>query len=131
MNLIVNRFFRAKIIRKKIQRKSSYVNASNRKLAVTLDDYKCRNCGTTVHPENNNGDGAHHIIFKSEYVNDNLNNLITLCFSCHRFAHDGYNSYTGERLTARQFIIILLEDLENKENFRWGESLEALKRKRK
>ena len=45
-------------------------------LCFKRDGYKCRHCNDrTVHP--------HHIVFKSHGGKDELNNLITLCPSCH------------------------------------------------
>lgn len=130
-DLIVHRFFRSKIVKKKIVKKRRYIKHINRKKAILLDDCKCRNCGKSVHPESNNGDGAHHIIYRSEYTDDHLYNLITLCFTCHRFAHDGTKDEKGNRITAREFVLSLLEDLQDSKSFRWQESLELLRRKRK
>lgn len=124
---INSKFFRQKVLKKKITKKRTFVKPSNRKLAIALDEYKCKDCGAPINL-NNSGDGAHHIIFKSEYIDDSLENLITLCFSCHRFAHDGYRK-DGHKLSARDYIIELLKDLQNMPNFRWGRSLELLKKK--
>ena len=110
-----------------MKHKTTFVKASNRKLAIELDGNKCKDCGAIV-DLNNTGDGAHHIIFKSEYVDDHLDNLITMCFDCHRFAHNGYRR-NGYKLSARDYVIELLQDLENMPNFRWKRTLELLKRK--
>ena len=46
------------------------------------DNFKCRHCGERrLHP--------HHVIFKSHGGPDTLNNLISLCPSCHAALHDG------------------------------------------
>lgn len=41
------------------------------------DCWKCRNCKSrnNLHP--------HHVVFKSHGGEDELNNLITLCYCCH------------------------------------------------
>lgn len=101
----------------------------NRKKAIQMDNYKCRDCLKPVHTKSNNGDGVHHIIYKSESVNDNLWNLITLCFECHRKAHDGIYEKDGERITGRDYMIALLEDLSLMEGFRWQDALNILRKK--
>lgn len=47
------------------------------------DNYHCRSCNSTIglHP--------HHIIFQSHQGPDDLRNLLTLCWKCHRALHDG------------------------------------------
>jgi 5-methylcytosine-specific restriction endonuclease McrA len=59
--------------------------ALNPKIAKKVferDGWKCRSCRFTsgLHP--------HHIVFKSQQGKDVLNNLITLCYSCHQGVHD-------------------------------------------
>lgn len=46
------------------------------------DEWKCRFCHDThaLH--------AHHITFRSQGGEDKLNNLITLCYQCHRAVHN-------------------------------------------
>ena len=59
---------------------------------------------------------AHHIIFRSQDGDDALSNLITLCFNCHRIAHDGkYRNEEGERVfvNARVWMIEILEKIKN------------------
>jgi 5-methylcytosine-specific restriction endonuclease McrA len=48
------------------------------------DGRKCRHCGWTdgLHP--------HHIVYRSQMGSDRLDNLITLCWQCHRALHDGF-----------------------------------------
>jgi 5-methylcytosine-specific restriction endonuclease McrA len=57
----------------------------DRSLAVKVfirDEWKCRYCGNRerLHP--------HHIKFKSQGRKDSLDNLITLCYNCHRKVHN-------------------------------------------
>jgi hypothetical protein len=51
----------------------------NKKLALKRDKYKCRNCGTKVTVGVN--EHCHHI--DGDSSNHNLNNLATLCITCH------------------------------------------------
>lgn len=48
------------------------------------DGWKCRYCS------NRNGLHPHHFIYQSHGGPDTLNNLLTLCASCHRGHHDGF-----------------------------------------
>jgi 5-methylcytosine-specific restriction endonuclease McrA len=47
------------------------------------DGWRCRHCKSSegLHP--------HHLKYKSQQGPDELWNLITLCFKCHRAHHDG------------------------------------------
>lgn len=47
------------------------------------DNYMCRKCN------GENGISPHHVIFRSKSRNHHPDNLITLCFDCHRMVHDG------------------------------------------
>lgn len=69
---------------------------------------KCQNCFTDV------GLTAHHIIFRSQGGDDSFGNLVTLCENCHRYAHDGLY-VCGEYITARDFMIGLLENINHGE----------------
>lgn len=85
----------------------------------------CQICGS------NNNVSAHHIKFRSERGDDSLGNLITLCFYCHRKAHDGI--YVGKSdeavfLSARDFIIRAIEVLNNR---RYDKALIELRKKSK
>lgn len=71
---------------------------------TTNSQGKCMNCHQTEFL------GAHHIIFRSEGGDDNMDNLITLCQNCHRFAHDGLY-VGGQYVTARDFMISLLDQV--------------------
>lgn len=49
------------------------------------DNYHCRHCNNTfgLHP--------HHIVHKGgQCGTDTLDNLVTLCWICHRNHHDGF-----------------------------------------
>lgn len=48
------------------------------------DGFKCRHCN------DRNGLHPHHLRYKSHGGPDELNNLITLCWQCHRAHHDGF-----------------------------------------
>lgn len=52
------------------------------------DGWKCRYCG------NRNGLHPHHVIYRSHGGSDNMNNLLTLCWKCHRAIHDGFLGLT-------------------------------------
>lgn len=57
----------------------------DRNLAIKVfirDGWKCKYCGCRdgLHP--------HHIVFKSQGRKDTLDNLITVCYSCHIKIHD-------------------------------------------
>ena len=91
----------AKVSRRKPPRKPQ----DNKCLALaslicrTRDGFRCIMCGSTSHPQ------AHHLIHRSHraYRHD-LNNMVTLCFNCHRgnnsSAHNaplGFLSELGKR----------------------------------
>jgi 5-methylcytosine-specific restriction endonuclease McrA len=52
------------------------------------DGWKCRHCRSRegLHP--------HHMIYKSAGGPDDLWNLCTLCYKCHRQHHDGFLTIT-------------------------------------
>lgn len=47
------------------------------------DRWSCRGCNS------NNQIKLHHIIYRSEGIDHHPDNLVTLCFNCHRRIHDG------------------------------------------
>lgn len=49
------------------------------------DEYKCQGCGRIVKPGDGRQHNVHHI--DHDIANNNLDNLITLCASCHGKAH--------------------------------------------
>lgn len=50
----------------------------------TRDDWKCRHCN------NRNGLHPHHVIYAGKGGPDTLDNLLTMCWKCHRAVHDGF-----------------------------------------
>ena len=66
----------------------TYIFRKKRHLIIERDNFICQNCGMTKeeHFVKFNCDfNVHHIDYNKE--NDNDNNLITLCKSCHGFTH--------------------------------------------
>lgn len=55
-----------------------------RKAVYQRDNYHCRSCNNTqgLHP--------HHIKFASAGGEDTMENLVTVCWLCHRAIHDGF-----------------------------------------
>ena len=53
------------------------------RMCFKRDDWKCRCCG------NRQGLHPHHIKFASQGGEDVLDNLITVCWICHRLIHEG------------------------------------------
>jgi len=77
----------------------------NRKICVDNNDGKCANCLSR------NNVAAHHIIHGSRIKDDSFENLIPLCFDCHRKAHDGYYIVENGKnrfINQREFILSLL-----------------------
>ncbi|MGD9581635.1 MAG: HNH endonuclease [Vampirovibrionia bacterium] len=87
--------------RKRIKKKA------NLKKCVELSNHKCQYCGSA------NVVSAHHIIFRSDDGDDALENLISLCFTCHRRVHDGFYE-NNHYVTAREFMIRILKYLNEK-----------------
>lgn len=90
---------------------------ANLKKCKELDGNKCRLCGSYENL------GAHHIINRSLGGDDSLWNLITLCFPCHRFVHDGF-------VDLREYLISIDEAHPPVKWFRWKEALEILKKRK-
>jgi hypothetical protein len=55
------------------------------------DNWHCRSCHSTF------GLQPHHIKFRSQGGADTLDNLVTLCWICHRDVHDGFLEVKWER----------------------------------
>jgi len=56
-----------------------------RKIALEMDNYSCVECGRQNCEEryyHNKSLSVHHI--DGNYLNNNLSNLITLCYKCHK-----------------------------------------------
>ena len=81
----------------------------------------CRVCGS------NNEVSAHHIHSRGARGDDHLNNLISLCWNCHRHAEDGiYLNKDGkvEYISARNYMISVLEMINEP---RYAKALEYLR----
>ena len=55
-----------------------------RRQCFERDDWRCRHCG------NRNGLHPHHIVYKSQGGKDELDNLLTLDWICHRAVHENH-----------------------------------------
>lgn len=75
--------------------------ADLKKAVFERDGLRCRWCGTT-----NSGYDAHHIEYRRGDSYDVIENLITLCRSCHTFVHD---SYAIPKPEAQQVLHLLLD----------------------
>lgn len=118
--------------RRKKKNKRGYSKTVFRKKVVKADNNRCanRNClsvctyrGDLLH--------AHHIKFSSQGGPDTVENGISLCPTCHERAHQGYTNVVGERVTARAFMIDILEKKQNEATFRWEEALDYLRKRAK
>lgn len=126
------RFPKPEKINRAERRKSILDNRNNvKEEARRLDGHKCAN------PNCKAKDNyyalyqilsVHHIIKLSETVIDELWNLITLCAMCHHYAENGINT-KDKRLTAREFMLWVLENKKNEPNYRHAEAEERLRRK--
>ncbi len=94
---------------------------------LTLDQHTCRSfycTGLYV------TDPPHHIKFRSQGGDNKVTNGITLCRQCHDFAHGKGNlKINDKRVTARQFMIMVLNHLVCEKFYRWHDVHEELKRK--
>lgn len=52
------------------------------------DGYTCQRCGAEGGPHGDVELHAHHVVPKSQGGSHSLNNLTTLCYSCHNAVHD-------------------------------------------
>ncbi len=92
-----------RILRKKkpLPKKKKVKCKANLKRAIERDK-RCLACGS------NKELTVHHIHPRSLQGGDEMSNLMTLCFSCHRIAEDG--AYVDSiRVTAKEFVIDILE----------------------
>jgi len=67
-----------------------------RKQIYTRDNFTCQKCGIKYCDKNKMGLHAHHIVPYRISLDDSLNNLITLCSSCHRKEEIKYYRILGE-----------------------------------
>lgn len=63
-----------------------------RRQAYQNDDYRCRNCRVGGGKHGEIELHAHHIVPRSKRGNDTIDNLATLCSSCHNLVHDHMES---------------------------------------
>lgn len=64
------------------------------KEAYERDNWHCRSCNNTASLT------PHHIKFRSHGGTDTLDNLLTLCWRCHRNLHDGFLVITIDQDTS-------------------------------
>jgi len=113
--------------KKKRRRHSSNLTDRQLQEVVIARDGRCMNklC-SVMHPSL----AGHHIKFKSQGGSNNPEWSISLCRQCHKCADEGGVYDQGQpRLTARQWMIAVLESWKDDPCFIWGDALEYLKRK--
>jgi len=90
-----------------------------------LDHFQCRNkrCQSP-----HSGLGPHHILRRSHGAKDTFEECITLCMACHRGVEEGIK-IGDKRLTAREFMLMILEQWVGHPEFRWSDVYNELKRK--
>ena len=94
---------------------------------VNLDWSRCRNkfC-CHEYPL----DPPHHIKFRSQRGENKVTNGITLCRRCHDSVHGKGNlKINGERVTGRQYMIMILDALVGEKDYRWHDVHEYLKQR--
>lgn len=63
------------------------------------DGYKCRHC------RSRNGLHPHHVIYRSHGGHDTGNNILTLCFICHKAHHDGFLAIDTLELLENDLVV--------------------------
>ncbi len=97
-----------------------FVCPKNLKLAKKLDDYKCVLCGDIENLI------THHInLVGSNGRDDHLENLITLCFNCHRKVHDGIK-INNTWISGEYYLYTNIRKIQNMKNFRWHKFIEEI-----
>ena len=91
-----------------------------------LDNTHCRN--PKCERLNPTWLSLHHIKYRSQGGSDTPENTITLCRSCDHAVHHGYGK-GAERLTGRQFMLKILDDLIDDPGYRWHEVHKELRRR--
>lgn len=76
-------------------REDRYFQAKHREEILRRYNYRCANCGSEDDLE------IHHIVPVSLGGNDTISNLVPLCFSCHKAAHNGRDIHKYLRSTGR------------------------------
>ena len=68
------------------QKGPNYGFENTKAMVLNRDDYKCQYCKGK---RKNSKLEVHHIIFRRNGGSDDAENLITLCYTCHKSLHDG------------------------------------------
>ena len=66
-----------------------------RREAIIRDEYECQGCGAKGGPEGDSFLHVHHEAPKNDGGSDDLDNLTTLCKSCHRQEHAEMEGNSG------------------------------------
>jgi 5-methylcytosine-specific restriction endonuclease McrA len=62
----------------------TYISDATRREVYERDGWKCRNCG-----EDDVGAlTCHHVVYRSQGGKHGKDNLVTVCWACHRLIHD-------------------------------------------
>lgn len=72
---------------KKQAPKQSNPSEETRAQVLATDGYRCRSCGASHNLH------LHHVFYRSEGVDHQAHNLITLCFDCHNEVHTDKKRY--------------------------------------
>ena len=102
---------------------------------VIETDNKCMNPGCQYRKDSRQPMKlhAHHIRYKSDGGENELDNGICLCDRCHAIAHNGVTVHGLGRISGRVFIFLLLSTLAvrlyDSGTFRWGPALPDLETK--
>ena len=71
----------------KKKKKSNAIPKAIVKAVFERDNYTCYECDRQE-PVEQHSLQVHHVILKSQGGKDTMDNLITLCWQCHRLEHD-------------------------------------------
>lgn len=110
-----------------------------RETIISLDGFACRNPKCLSVKENNPSIkeddpyarrllSPHHIKYKSHQGPDTKENTITLCQLCHKAVQEGHGK-GDKRLTARQYMLKILNDLVGAADYRWHEVHEEYRKR--
>ncbi|AUX09866.1 restriction endonuclease [Halalkaliarchaeum desulfuricum] len=80
------------------------------------DKWECQKCGKRGGPYGNERVDVHHIVPKSKGGEDRINNLITLCHSCHEKEH-GHTIPTGKMDRSNQKTTLETQKLAKDRDF--------------
>lgn len=99
---------------------------------LILDQHTCRSwfCDSFRAFSKNFGATPHHIKLRSQGGKNEVTNGMALCYDCHNFVHGKGNlKIDGQRVTGRQFMIMILDKLVGESFYRWHDVHAELKRK--